>query len=271
MKEKIGNTSMYYEISGKEDAPWLILLHGISGSTRCWKYQIDSFNNHFHVLNLDLAGHGKSNSLGTEKYCGTIIANQIRVLMDKLDIHKAHFLGLSLGTIIQQYFCQLFPERVLSMIYASPITKPNYLSRFFNTFADKIFLKIFSKNAYLNLMAKMMLPGKAHKKSRDFFLQETYNMDDKEFLKWWKLIVQGDHYYYLNKSEIPTLIAAGEKDFCFYKDALKLKEKFPNHKFIKMKDVGHVFIFQKANEFNNIVIDYIHDLEKVEYNDNIAS
>lgn len=271
MKEKIGNTYLYYEISGIEEGPWLILLHGISGSTRCWKYQTESFNKHFHVLNLDLAGHGNSTSLGTEKYCGAIIANQIRILMDRLAIDKAHYLGLSLGTIIQQYFSQLFPERVLSMIYASPITKPNYLSRFFNTFADKVFLKIFSKNIYLKLMAKMMLPGKAHKKSRDFFLQETFSMENKEFLKWWKLIVQGDHYYYLSNSNIPALIVAGKKDFCFYKDAIKLKDKYSNCQFVEMKDAGHVFIFQKANKFNNIAINYIKSVEEAENDENIAS
>jgi len=257
----IRDVKMYYEISGNPKGDWLILIHGISGSTRCWKYQVCDLNKHFHVLNLDLAGHGNSSSLDCEKYSGVIIANYLRLLMDELGIETAHILGLSLGTIVQQYFCELFPERVISLIFASPICKPNYLSRFFNSFAEKVFLKIFNKDVYLKIMANMMLPGKAHMKSRKFFLSETLKISDSEFYKWWKVVVQGDHYSFLTHYDIPALIVAGDKDFCFFSDALALKEKFTYCDFRVMKDAGHVFIFQKAEEFNQMVIEHINSLE----------
>ncbi len=257
----VGNLKMYYEISGNQEGDWLILLHGISGSTRCWKYQIGDFNQHFRVLNIDLPGHGKSSSLSCEKYNGVIIANHIRLLMDNLGIEKAHMLGLSLGTIVQQYFCELFPDRILSLIFASPICKPNYLSKFMNSFAEKVFLKAFSKDTYLKLMANMMLPGKTHYKSRSFFLKETLKMSDVEFYKWWKVVVQGDHHSFLTKHDLPTLIVAGSKDFCFFDDAVALKEKFTDCDFRVIQDAGHVFIFQKAKEFNKMVIDYLQNRE----------
>jgi len=258
---KIGNLKMYYEISGKSNGDWLILLHGMSGSTRCWKYQINDLNKHFKVLNFDLAGHGNSSPLDCEKYSGVIIANYLRLLMDELEIEKAHILGLSLGTIVEQYFCELFPERVISLVFASPVHKPNYLSRFLNNFADKVFLKVFNKDAYMKMMANIMLPGKVHAKSRKFFLNETLKMDDTEFQKWWKVVLDCDQYSFLSHCDIPTLIVAGEKDFCFFSDALALKEKFTNHDFRVIKDAGHVFIFQKAEEFNDMVIEYINSLK----------
>jgi pimeloyl-ACP methyl ester carboxylesterase len=258
---KIGNLKMYYEVSGNTNGDWLILLHGISGSTRCWKYQINDLNKHFRVLNLDLAGHGKSSSLDCDKYNGVVIANYLRLLMDHLCIEKAHILGLSLGTIVEQYFCELFPERVISLVFASPVHKPNYLSRILNNFADKVFLKVFNKDVYLKMMANMMLPGKVHEKSRKFFLNETIKMDDTEFHKWWRVVLDCDQYSFLTRSDIPALIVAGEKDFCFFSDALALKEKFTNHEFRVIKDVGHVLIFQKAQEFNDMVIEYITSLK----------
>lgn len=258
---QIRDLKMYYEISGNPKGDWLVLIHGISGSTRCWKYQIEEFNKHFRVLNVDLAGHGNSSALDCEKYNGVIIANHLRLLMDELGVEKAHILGLSLGTIVQQYFCELFPERIISLIFASPICKPNYLSKFFNSFAEKVFLKIFNKSTYMKLMANMMLPGKAHMKSRKFFLQETLKMSDIEFSKWWKVVVQGDHYYFLSQYDIPSLIVVGNKDFCFYSDALALKEKFTNCDLKVIKDAGHVFIFQKPQEFNNMVVEFIDSLD----------
>ncbi len=257
----IRNQKIYYEISGKSDGDWLVLIHGVSGSTRCWKNQMGDFNEHFRVLNVDLIGHGNSSALNDyQKYNGSIMANYLRLLMDELGIEKAHICGLSLGTIIQQYFCELFPERIISCIFASPICKTNYLTKFVNSFADRIFLKIFSTNTYLKMMGYMMLPGKAHEKSRKFFLNETLKISGTEFRKWWKVVVQGDHYAFLGKYDIPSLIVVGKQDFCFYDDSLELKEKFANSEFKVIKNAGHVFIFQKAKEFNQMVIDYVDSL-----------
>lgn len=260
MMTKINNFEMYYEISGNENGEWLLLIHGLAGSTRCWKHQMEDFNKHFKVLSLDLVGHGQSTGSTTERYSGEIIANHIRLLMDHLNIENAHLLGLSLGSIVQQYFCELFPERVISTIYASPVTKFNKLSAAFNNFSDKVFLKIFSKNTYLKLMSHMMLPGKVHEKSRKFFLQETFKMQDAEFSKWWRLVMEGNHYDFLTQTNIPALIIAGEKDFCFYSDALLLQKKYINSELKVIKDAGHVTIFQKPQEFNNLVIDFVSNL-----------
>lgn len=261
MKAKIKGFEMYYEITGPADKPWLILVHGLAGSTVCWKHQIEEFSKHFQVLNLDLIGHGKSGTLGTKRYSGELVANHIRLLMDHLGIQKAHILGLSLGTIVQQYFCEIFPCRVSSAIFASPVTKFSLISSLFNGFSDMIFLKLFPKNLYLRLMGHLMLPGKIHSRSRKFFVRETLKMSDLEFKKWWKLVMEGNHYDYISESDIPALIIAGGKDFCFFKDSLMMKEKYRNSELAVIKDSGHVTIFQRPEEFNRLVIDFIHKVE----------
>ena len=253
----VNDFKMFYEVSGNESGEWLVLVHGMFGSTRCWKYQINEFREHFKVLSIDLAGHGKSEGQETERYSGEIVANHIRIVMDDLGIKKAHFLGISLGTIIQQYFCELFPERVISTIYASPVTKSGRLSAFFNGFSDKVLLKLFSKDTYLKLMANIMMPGRIHEKSRKFFVQETEKMNDHEFFKWWKLVMEGNHYDYLRESNIPALIITGEKDFCFFSDSLLLTEKYNKCILKVIENAGHVTIFQRPEEFNRIVVEYL--------------
>jgi pimeloyl-ACP methyl ester carboxylesterase len=249
--------NLYYEISGNNEGEWLILLHGLAGSTRCWKYQIDALNKHFRVLSLDLPGHGNSDGIDTETYSAEIIANHIRMLLDVLRIDKAHMLGLSLGTIILQYFCEMFPERVITSILASPVSKPNYFLSIMNSFVGNVFLKIFNKDIYIKVMAYLMLPGNINKKTRKFFLIETAKMSNKEFVKWRKLVEESDYYYNLSKCSIPSLIIVGGKDFYYYDHALKVKERYINSEFKIIKDAGHVLIFQKPEEFNTIVINFI--------------
>jgi pimeloyl-ACP methyl ester carboxylesterase len=264
MKTVISGFEMHYEVTGPENGPWLILIHGLAGSTVCWKHQLNEFGRHFRVLNLDLVGHGESGALPAKRYSGEIVANHIRMLMDQLGIKKAHILGLSLGTIIQQYFCEIFPDRVSSAIYASPVTKFSLVSSLFNGFSDKIFLRIFPKDLYLRFMGHLMLPGKIHMNSRKFFVRETLKMSDAEFKKWWRLVMEGNHFDFIGESDIPALIIAGSKDFCFFKDALLIRTKYRNHEFEVIKDSGHVTIFQKPEEFNRLVVDYICRLEKRE-------
>lgn len=261
MKTAIMDFEMNYEISGNEKADWLILLHGLGGTTRCWKHQLPDFTANYRVLNVEMAGHGGSTPSKVERYSGEIAANHIRLLMDKLGIEKAHILGLSLGTIVQQYFCELFPERVISTVYASPVTKFSRTAAIFNGVSDKVFLKFFSKNTYMKLMAHLMLPGKIHEKSRKFFLQETLKMKEDEFFKWWKLVMEGNHYDFLTKSKVPALIIAGEKDFSFYEDAVLLKEKYENCELAVIKDAGHITIFQKPTEFNHLVLEFLKKYE----------
>lgn len=261
MKLQIKDIKMYYEITGNEDGPWLVLIHGLAGTTKCWKNQLDTFNKYYRVLNLELAGHGDSDGSKAKKYSPEIAANHIRLLMNELNIEKAYMLGLSLGTIVQQYFCELFPEKVIATIYASPVTKFNFTSACFNKISDVLFLKLFPKDMYLKLMAHLMLPGDIHKKSRKFFAQETLRMKDKEYLKWWRIVMEGNHYDYLNINKLPALIIAGKKDFCFYKDALLLKKKYPYCKLVTIENAGHVTIFQEPKKFNDIVVNYINNME----------
>lgn len=269
MKAWINGFEMYYEVSGSENNPWLVLIHGLAGSTVCWKKQIDKFSKHFRVLNLDLVGHGRSGALSLKRYSGEIAANHIRLLMDRLGIERAHVLGLSLGTIVQQYFCDMFSDRVISAIYASPVTKSSLVSALFYGFSDKIFLKLMPKNVYLKFIGHLMLPGKIHQKSRLFFVRETLKMSDEEFKKWWRLVMEGNHFDHLRELEIPALMIAGERDFCFFKDSLMLRNKYKNSEMAVIKDSGHVTIFQKPEEFNQLVIDFIHRIEK-ENNSNLC-
>ncbi len=271
MKILLNGFEMYYEISGPENSPWLILIHGLAGSTKCWKNQTGELSKHFRVLNLDMVGHGGSGGLKTPRYSGEIVANHIRLLMDKLGIEKAHILGLSLGTIVQQYFCEIFPDRVISSLYASAVTKFSFVSYVFNKFSDKVFLKIFPKSLYLKFMGHLMMPGKIHEKSRTFFIRETLKMTDEEFKKWWKLVMEGNHFDFINDTDVPAIFIAGEKDFCFFKDSLLLKTKYRNGELAVIKDAGHVTIFQKPQEFNQIVIDYINKIEKQRENETLRA
>ncbi|WP_144277153.1 alpha/beta fold hydrolase, partial [Chlorobium sp. KB01] len=90
-----------YELDDPE-APWVVFVHGAGGSSSIWFLQIKEFIRHFNVLLVDLRGHGKSKGMALHKedrhYDFEDITRDIIEVLDSLNIRKAHFIGISLGT-----------------------------------------------------------------------------------------------------------------------------------------------------------------------------
>ena len=56
-----------YEIIDNQAEEWVVFIHGLGGSTKTWKKQIDAFSKNYNLLLLDLPGHG----LNAEKVIDT--------------------------------------------------------------------------------------------------------------------------------------------------------------------------------------------------------
>lgn len=65
------NYSVY--LNEDPDVSWVTFVHGAGGSSSIWYKQIRDFQKHFHVLLLDLRGHGKSKQHIHEKIKNTLL------------------------------------------------------------------------------------------------------------------------------------------------------------------------------------------------------
>ena len=135
------NKKICYETKGCKDDPYLILVMGITGQLVSWPEQfIDSLAGAgFQVITFDNRDVGLSsyydelgvpnvheflNSLRQGEqvappYTLADMAEDILLLMDELQIDKAHFAGISMGGQIAQVFALEHPERMLSLILIS--------------------------------------------------------------------------------------------------------------------------------------------------------
>jgi len=101
---EVNGTRLYYEVAGSGQA--LVLIHGFSTDCRQWKDQIEFFKSDYKVICYDMRGFGKSTVPSGMNYSH---AEDLRALLDHLDIEKAHILGHSFGGVYQlhlQYFIQ---------------------------------------------------------------------------------------------------------------------------------------------------------------------
>ena len=59
-KPPVNGIDYYYEIHGKDGAPWLTFSHSLACSVRMWDGQVAEFKDRFRILVYDTRGHGGS-------------------------------------------------------------------------------------------------------------------------------------------------------------------------------------------------------------------
>ena len=242
--------------------PWVVLVHGAGGSSCVWFKQLKDYTKHFNVLCLDLRGHGKSANFVTrikKKYNFLDVSLDILNLLDHLKIKSAHFIGLSLGTIIIRNIAQISPKRVKSMVMAGAIIRFNIRSQFLVKIGDMI--KGFIPYMWLyRLFAYIIMPQKNHKKSRIIFINQAKKLCQKEFKRWFCLARDVNPLMRFFKEKeliIPTLYLMGQEDYMFLPQVQELVSKQQNSKLNVIKNSGHVCNIESPNEFNKKSIEFL--------------
>jgi len=108
MKARTNGIETYYELHGKEGAPWLVLSHSLACSTRMWDPQIEALNGEYRILAYDTRGHGASEA-PKAAYTLEMLADDLKALLEHLGIAKASYCGLSMGGMIGQTFALKYP------------------------------------------------------------------------------------------------------------------------------------------------------------------
>jgi pimeloyl-ACP methyl ester carboxylesterase len=98
--------------------PCIVLLHGITGSSRTWDEVIAPLAQRHTVIAPDLLGHGESAKPRGDYSLGAY-ASGVRDLLIALDIDKATVVGHSLGGGVAMQFAYQFPERMDRLVLVS--------------------------------------------------------------------------------------------------------------------------------------------------------
>ena len=242
---------------------WCVFIHGAGGSSAIWHKQVKAYAENFNVLLIDLRGHGKSKEIKTTKnYSFQMIAEDVIEVVEYNKIEKAHFIGVSLGTIIIYQVFDLKPNLVKSMIFSGAITRLNVKSRLLLRIG-RILNPFLPYMTLYALLARIIMPKKNHKKSRLLFINEAKKVMTHEFNRWFKLTARLTAY--LNKVEHenndkPTIYIMGSEDHMFLEPVKKIVNSNPKISLNIVLNCGHVVNIEQAEIFNDISINFIRKL-----------
>jgi 3-oxoadipate enol-lactonase len=104
-----------HTISGKPDGPVVVLANSLGSTWEMWDANLADLEQHFRVVRFDTRGHGRS-PVPPGPYTIDDLADDVIALLDKLDVAKAHFVGLSLGGMTGLRVAARNPERIERLV-----------------------------------------------------------------------------------------------------------------------------------------------------------
>lgn len=247
-----------------DDLPWLVFVHGAGGNLLTWKYQVKDFKGKYNLLLIDMRDHGRSKNIQPtyDEYDFDIITDDIIRSLEYLKVEQAHFLSLSLGSIILQKLHERKPEMFLSMIMAGGVFKADWKIRLF-AHSGKFLSNFIPFHWLYDIFSLIVLPRKNHQRSRQLFRRQSKKLAPQEFLKW--LGLYRDFFavvkrFFHKRLETTSLIIVGGQDHVFIRAAQRFAAKQAHlAKLVIMEGCGHICNVEKAQLFNEIVLQFLRD------------
>ncbi|MDQ3032440.1 MAG: alpha/beta hydrolase [Myxococcota bacterium] len=102
---------LHWEISGLERGPAILMIRGLSRSSRYWYDLRPLLEPRFRVLVMDNRGVGRSDAPGPG-FTTADMADDVAAVLHQSGVHRAHVFGISLGGMIAQHVALRHPGRV---------------------------------------------------------------------------------------------------------------------------------------------------------------
>jgi pimeloyl-ACP methyl ester carboxylesterase len=224
--KKINGINLYYEIYGTGKP--LLFLHGSGGSIRAARVKIEYFKKYFKVIAIDSRGHGKSIDTTTKQLTYVQMANDIKVLLDSLNIDSAFVQGQSDGGILGLLLAINFPNKIAKLAAYGANMFPGKKAIF-----DEI------DNLVLDTL----------KATKNFNTKRLYSL-----LAYQPDITEKD----LQKIKCPVLIMSGDRDVIRLEHSIKIFNNIANSNFFVMPGATHFGTVEKPELFNLVLLDFLN-------------
>lgn len=118
MRVQLGQVDLNYQIAGTGEA--VVLVPGFATCLRLWDNQVEALSGRYRCLRYDLRGQGES-SAPKEGYSTSDHVEDLRLLLEHLNLPRAHLVGASMGVAVAVHLALEQPELVRSLTLAGPV------------------------------------------------------------------------------------------------------------------------------------------------------
>ena len=260
---------LVYTVSG--EGPSLILLHGFGAQGWMWEHQQEAFAKHFTVYTLDLLGHGYSDRPHLA-YTPDVFIDSVKGFMSELDMTRAHFIGNSLGAGVAMGMAIKYPRSTDKIVLIGGF--PQGVKEKAALWAYRVFLNfepVFLLRIGFHLSGKGLLRSTLDnlvvdkKLITDDVIDRAYRFrtfagsahvlfSTRNNIRRW------EEHYAPRISDITalTLVMWGAHDPLFpLPVGEELHQQIPNSKFRAIEDAGHLTMWEKPQEANAAILEFL--------------
>ena len=254
---KMDGYEIHYFVSGKENNDPIVFLHPAFSDHRAFDQQIDYFSKDYKVITIDLIGHGLSKANKSNDKIDAS-SEHIHKILESEGHDRVNLVGVSMGSLIAQYFALQYPDKVKSLtaLGGYDINKENKevekAQRASNL--GLIFRAVFSMKSFRKKTAEITC---ITKKGQALFYESSGFYERKSFL-----VMQGLQNVIKDRKNIkpkyPTFILTAEFDIELAKKLAKeWHTNLDNSEYFMIKDAGHCANMDNPSEFNRLVKEFI--------------
>jgi len=251
----------------------IVFVHEFGGNKSGWDPQVHFFSRMYRCVSFNARGYPPSDvPEDIMMYSQARAVDDIRDILDHLNIKKAHIVGLSMGGFAALHLGLTYPERAFSIVvagagYGAEKQYEDYfkkvsleVARQFETLGSEAFSKIYSMAASrISFLLKNPKGWEAFKKGLSEFsavgAANTMQGVQAERPSLYDMENQ------LSEMKVQTLIVVGDEDDHCLQPGLFLKRTISASGLLVLPKTGHTLNLEEPDHFNRFVSDFFSMVE----------
>lgn len=234
---QIDGTPVRFALTGQ--GPPLLLIHGLAGSWNWWQRNVPALAQSHSVYLIDLPGFGcmRAHSQG---FALDAAPSWIRAFLHTLDIRRPSIVGHSMGGTIALSFAAQWPDEVDRLALAAPA------------------LGLPRKTVVGNVLPLVAACRYADPRFYPTLLRDALRTGITTLYRAANMLVTAKEPTALTQVTTPTLLLWGEHDPLVPLDIGRgLRKSLPASRLHIIPGAGHVGMFDRPNEFNDLVLRFL--------------
>jgi pimeloyl-ACP methyl ester carboxylesterase len=267
----VNGLRLYYEEAGSGTP--LLFVHEFAGDYRSWEDQMRFFARRYRAITFSARGYLPSDvPEGPEQYGQTQQVDDVRGLLDALEIRRAHVCGLSMGSYTTLLFGLAHPERALSLAVAGCGYGSGTTRKTFHGEVEAVSERMLKEgmgpvaDTYTLGPARVQFQNKdpaGWRRFRDYFAEHSakgsaYTLRAVQMQRPSVYDVESR----LRSCEIPTLILNGDEDEPCLEPGLFMKRAAPSAGQDIFPKTGHTLNLEEPGRFNQSVLAFLTAAEQ---------
>jgi pimeloyl-ACP methyl ester carboxylesterase len=251
----------------------IVFVHEFAGDVRSWEGQLRHFSRRYRCITYNARGYPPSDvPAEVERYSQARARDDIRAVLDALDIDKAHIVGLSMGGFATTHFGFTYPDRARSLVIAgcgygaSPNTRTQFTSEAEASaarFEEHGMAK--AAEAYALGPSRVQHQNKDPRGWREFADQLAEHSTTGAAMTLRGVQSRRPSLYDLTeemkKITMPTLIMTGDEDWACLEPGILMKKTIPTAALVVLPNAGHAINLEEPHAFNRHIDEFFQTVE----------